>query len=313
MRYGTIAGLDRPVSRIVLGTAVLAEGKDDLASDLIDTYTAAGGNMIDTAAAYGGGWSDRNVGTWLRKSGRRDDVLILAKGAHHDRIGDRVTPAEISLDLGLSLERLGTTNVDILVLHRDDPTLPVGPIVEVLDHHHRRGRVRAVGGSNWTTNRLAEARSYARMRGLLPFAASSVNLALAVPMEPMWANCISIAGDEGGQTWYADQGVPVLSWSSQAGGFFSGRFAPDDQSNADMVRVYYNEANWARLDRATRLGRDLGLTATQVALAWVLNQPGLETFALVGPASVNELEQSLAVADVVLSPAQVDWLAHGHR
>jgi aryl-alcohol dehydrogenase-like predicted oxidoreductase len=80
-----------------------------------------------------------------------------------------------------------------------------------------------------------------------------------------------------------------------------------------MVRVYYNEANWARFDRATRLGTELGLTATQVALAWVLNQPGLETFALVGPASVNELEQSLAVADVVLSPAQVDWLANGDR
>lgn len=313
MRYGTIAGLDRPVSRIVLGTAVLSEGKDDLASELIDAYTAAGGNMIDTAAAYGGGWSDRNVGTWLRRTGRRDDVLILAKGAHHDRIGDRVTPAEISLDLGLSLERLGTTHVDLLVLHRDDPTLPVGPIVEVLDHHHRRGRVRAVGGSNWTADRLAEARGYARVHGLLPFAASSVNLALAVPMEPMWANCISIAGDLGGQAWYADQGLPVLSWSSQAGGFFSGRFAPDDRSNADMVRVYYNEANWARLDRASRLGKDLGLTATQVALAWVLNQPGLETFALVGPATVDELEQSLAVADVVLSPTQVDWLAYGDR
>ena len=161
------------------------------------------------------------------------------------------------------------------------------------------------------SDRLAEARAYANAQGRLPFTASSVNLALAVPMEPMWANCISIAGDDAGQAWYRDNAVPVLSWSSQAGGFFSGRFSRDDRSNADMVRVYYNDANWARLDRATKLGQELGLTATQVALAWVLNQPGLETFALVGPASLSELEQSLAVADVVLTPAQVNWLTHG--
>jgi aryl-alcohol dehydrogenase-like predicted oxidoreductase len=313
MRYGTIPGLDRAVSRIVLGTAALSEGKADVAAELIDTYIAAGGNMIDTAATYGGGWSDRNVGAWLKRTGRRDDVLILGKGAHHDRLGDRVTPEEISLDLGLSLERLGTTYIDLLVLHRDDPKLSVGPIVEVLDHHHRRGRVRAVGSSNWSSARLAEARAYAHVHDLLPFTASSVNLALAIPMEPMWANCISIAGDEAGQAWYREQGIPVLSWSSQAGGFFSGRFSPEDRSNADMVRVYYNDANWGRFDRATRLGRDLGLNATQVALAWVLNQPGLEAFALVGPTTTTELEQSLAVADIVLTPAQVDWLTHGDR
>lgn len=312
MRYGTIPGLDRPVSRVVLGTAVLSEGKESLANELIDAYVAAGGNMIDTAAAYGGGWSDRNVGSWLRRTRRRDDVLILGKGAHHDRIGDRVNPAEISYDLGLTLERLGTSHLDLLVLHRDDPSLPVGPIVEVLDHHHRRGRVRAVGASNWTLPRLADARAHATAHGLLPFAASSVNLALAVPMEPMWANCVSIAGDVAAQAWYRAEGVPVLAWSSQAGGFFSGRFAPDDRSNADMARVYYNDANWARLDRATSLGRELGLSATQVALAWVLNQPGLEGFALVGPATVAELESSLAAADVELTAEQVTWLAWGN-
>jgi aryl-alcohol dehydrogenase-like predicted oxidoreductase len=132
-------------------------------------------------------------------------------------------------------------------------------------------------------------------------------------MEPMWANCISIAGDEVGQAWYREQAMPVLSWSSQAGGFFSGRFTPDNPTNADMVRVYYNDANWARLERATRLGHELGLTATQVALAWVLNQPGLETFALVGPATVSELEDSLKVADLVLTSGQVSWLYNGDQ
>lgn len=311
MRYGTVSGIARPVSRIVLGSTSFAAGAEGLAGDLIETYLRAGGNMVDTAAVYAGGWSDRNIGKWLQRTERRDDILILAKGAHHDRLGDRVNAREISLDLGITLERLGVSTIDLYILHRDDPNTPVSEIMDTLDHHHRRGRIGAIGGSNWTSARIAEANDYAAAHGQIGFTASSVNIALAVPKEPMWANCISVAGDAEAQTWYRTQALPIFSWSSQAGGFFSGRFTREDPVNADMVRVYYDDANWARFDRATALGAELGLTATQVALAWVLNQPGLETFALVGPASVAELENSLAVADVVFTADQIAWLAHG--
>jgi aryl-alcohol dehydrogenase-like predicted oxidoreductase len=75
-----------------------------------------------------------------------------------------------------------------------------------------------------------------------------------------------------------------------------------------MVRVYYSEANWERLRRAETLAGELGVTAIQVALAWVLNQPDLLTLALIGPRSMAELESSLAAADLRLTPQQVAWL-----
>jgi aryl-alcohol dehydrogenase-like predicted oxidoreductase len=311
MRYGHVAGIDRPVARIVLGSTSFAQGRADLAKDLIETYLAAGGNIVDTAAIYGGGWSDRNIGEWLRTGGRREDILILSKGAHHDSRGDRVSATEISYDLGLSLERMGTDHVDLYVLHRDDPNVHVSEVMNTLHHHHARGRIRAIGGSNWSIPRIEEANAYARQHDLVQFSASSPNIALAVAKEPMWANCISISGDEASKAWYGSHAMPLFSWSSQAGGFFSGRFRRDDHSNADMVRVYYNDENWARYDRAVTFGADLGLTPTQVALAWVLNQPGLQTHALVGPATVEELQSSLAVADLEFSPEQVRWLSHG--
>ena len=280
----------------------------ELSDRLIETFLAAGGNLIDTAHIYNGGNSERAIGDWLRRSGRRDDVLILTKGAHHDAAGKRVSPEEISFDLGQSIERLGTKTIDLYVLHRDNPAVPVGPIVEVLNHHARRGRIRAFGGSNWSHQRLQEAAQYAQTHNLTPFAASSPNFALAVPKEPMWPDCISVAGDAEALDWYRRTKMPLLSWSSQAGGFFTGRFTPDKADNPDMVRVYYGDENWERYRRAEQLGQDLGLSPIQVALAWVLNQPDLNVFPLVGPRTHEELESSLAVADVTLTPQQVAWL-----
>ena len=141
MKYGTIAGLEQPVSRVILGTMAFSPENQTLASDLLDAFLARGGTMLDTAHIYRGGGSERAVGEWLRRRGRRDDVLILTKGAHPSREGKRVTPEEISFDLGQSLERLGTSYVDLYLLHRDDPEQPVVPIVEILSFHAGRGRI----------------------------------------------------------------------------------------------------------------------------------------------------------------------------
>ena len=236
-------------------------------------------------------------------------MLLLTKGAHHASDGrKRVSPEEIAFDLGQSLERLQTPYVDLYLLHRDDPAVPVGEIVETLHHHLRQRRVRAYGGSNWTHQRLQEANEQAQARGLTPFAASSPNLSLAVPKEPMWADCVSVSGDEAALDWYRHQELPLLSWSSQAGGFFSGRFRPDAPDDPNMVRVYYSDANWERYRRAEQLGAELGLSPIQVALAWVLCQPGLRTFALIGPRTLEELQSSLDAAEVELTPEQVAWL-----
>lgn len=308
MKYGSIPGIERPVSRIVLGSMGFRDDSQPVTDALIETFLDAGGNIIDTAYIYHGGRSERALGNWLRRTGRRDDVLILTKGAHHDKAGRRVTPTEISFDLGASLERLGTSFVDLYVLHRDDPSVPVGEIVETLDGHAARGRVKVFGGSNWTTDRIEEANSYASTHDLRPFTVSSPNLGLAVPNEPMWAECISISGDHDALDWYRRHQMPVLSWSSQSGGFFTGRFSPEQPDNADMVRVYYSDENWERYRRAEQLGRELGYSTIQIALSWVLSQPDLNVYALIGPRTVDELVSSLAAADLQLTPDQVRWL-----
>jgi aryl-alcohol dehydrogenase-like predicted oxidoreductase len=234
--------------------------------------------------------------------------MLMTKGAQHDRNHvRRVTPEGITQDLDESLERLGVETIDLYMLHRDDPTRPVGPIVECLHAHAEAGRVRAYGGSNWTHRRLDEVNAYAAAHGLRPFAVSSPNLALAVPKEPLWHEVLSVAGDREALAWYRARQFPLISWSSQARGFFSGRFSPEERGDADIVRVYYSEENWERLRRAREAAARHGATPTQIALAWVLRQP-FPTFALIGPRSVAELRDCLGALDVRLTPDELAWL-----
>jgi len=99
----------------------------------------------------------------------------------------------------------------------------------------------------------------------------------------------------------------LLSWSSQARGFFTGRFSPEVRDNADIVRVFYNDANWERLRRAEQLAAEKQVTAIQVALAYVMNQP-FPTCALIGAQNLQELQSCEAGAQIKLSRAELDWL-----
>ena len=316
MLYGTIPGLAKQISRLVLGTVSFTDEQQALADELLDAFVAAGGTAIDTAHSYGSGASERAVGAWLRRHNRPDDLTIITKGGHpRPDEPRRVTPAAIAADLAESRERLGLASIDLYLLHRDDEAVPVGTIVAALNEHVAHGHVRALGASNWSPARIAAANAYAADHGLAGFVASSPNLALAVPSEPMWPGCRSIAGDAAALDWYRRQQMPVFAWSASASGFFSGRFTPDVPDDPNMVRVYYRDDNWQRLERARALARRLDCTPTQVALAWVLHQP-LPTFAIVGPRRLAELDDCLGALRLRLTPADVAWLnlepeAHG--
>src|SRR5207302_8132949 len=256
---------------------------------------------IDTAHIYSGGNSERALGRWLQERGGREELVIIGKGAHHNADRKRVTPEDITSDLRDTLARLKTGYVDLYILHRDDPDVPVGPIVEALNRHLEAGRIRAFGGSNWTPERLDEANAYAAAHGLQGFTASSPHLSLAVPNGEIWAGCVDARSPEA-MAWYARTQMPLFAWSSQARGFFSGRFTPENRDDATITRVYYSEGNWERLRRAEELGRRKGdYTAIQVALAWVLHQP-FPVFPLFGPANVEELRSSVRALDLELSP-----------
>ena len=237
--------------------------------------------------------------------GNRDDINIFTKGAHHDANGPRVNPEAIRSDLFTSLERLRTDYIDLYALHRDDPATPVGVILEALNEHVEAGRIRAFGGSNWTHERLQEAADYAKQHGLIGFSFSSPNLSLAKANEPFWPGCVST--DEGALRWHEAKQFPLLSWSSQARGFFTGRFTPENRENADLVRVFYSDENWTRLRRAEQLAQEKGVSAIQIALAYVLSQP-FPACALIGPRSEAEMHSCRDGAQLVLSPQELAWL-----
>ncbi|MGI8915010.1 MAG: aldo/keto reductase, partial [Chloroflexota bacterium] len=135
---------------------------------------------------------------------------------------------------------------------------------------------------------------------------SSPNLSLAVAGEPLWPDCVTVDAQE--LSWYRERQFPLLAWSSQARGFFSGRFSPDQRDiDLDVTRVFYSDDNWERLRRAQELASRKDTTPTRIALAWVIRQ-SLPTFALIGPLTPAELKDSLAALAVLLSAADLRWL-----
>lgn len=308
MEYINIKGLSKPVSRLMKGTDYFFHDSYEKAAANLDAFLAIGGNSLDSAHIYCGGQSEEVIGRYMKERGNRDQMVILTKGAHHDQHGPRVNRAAIASDLRTSLERLQTDFIDLYALHRDDPAMPVAEIVEALNEHVAAGSVGAIGVSNWTWQRIQEANDYAAANGLVGFTFSSPNLSLAKPNEPFWSGCVS--ADEETCAWHEREQLPLLSWSSQARGFFTERFTPEIRDNADLVRVFYNDENWERLERAKQLAADKGATAIQIALAYVLNQP-FPTCALIGAQTAQELNSCNEGALIKLTKEEMIWLEFG--
>jgi aryl-alcohol dehydrogenase-like predicted oxidoreductase len=300
-----IEGLDKACSQIVMGSMIFTPDNMDLTSDILDTFVQEGGTTIDTAHVYNQGESEKAIGLWLKQRGNRDQMVIIDKGAHPDAKGPRVTPEAISQDLMESLQRLQVDYIDIYMLHRDDPNIPVEVIMNALNQHKEAGLIKVLGVSNWTHERIEEANNYAQAHGLAGFAVNSPNLSLAKPNEPRWPGCVSV--DEESLRWHEKNQFPLFSWSSQAGGFFTGRFSPHSTDDQEMVRVYYNEENWQRYERTEQLAKRRGVTANQIALAYVLHQ-SFPTCAIIGPQNSAEFYSSLEAFNITLSAEEVDWL-----
>ncbi len=315
MNYGQVPGLDKKISRLVQGT-VMVNG-DDTKKEfaLLDGIFELGCTTFDTAHVYGNGANERAVGQWVRDNNLREKVVVIAKGAHHNQDRKRVTPHDITADIYDSLARFKFDYLDLYILHRDDPSVPVGPIVEILNEHQKAGRIRAFGGSNWSHQRFDEAKRYAAEHGLTPFAASSPNFSLAEQIKEPWDGCISIGGKKGedSRAYYQTQQTPLFTWSSLAGGFFSGRFRRDNLESFTeyldklCVTSYCVEDNFKRLDRAEELAKQKGLTLPQIAMSYVMSQP-LNIFALVGCQTAQEFKANMDAADLKLTADEMKWL-----
>lgn len=272
-----IPGVACRASRLVMGTVRVEPA-------LWEGFVAAGGTCFDTARHYGDE-TEAAVGRLLERLGIRDSVVVVGKGAHTPNCGPEVVAGQ----LDRSLELLRTDRVDVYLLHRDDPSVPVGEFVDAVDAEVRAGRAAAVGVSNWTAERFEAFNAYAAREGRTPAVLISNQLSLAEMLEPVWAGCL-----RADTRWHDGTQTPLLAWSAQARGFFSGR--PEDD---ELRASWLSEQNRVRRSRAEALAEKLGLPTVTVALAWVLARP-FPTLAAVGPRDHGELADCLAASDVEL-------------
>jgi aryl-alcohol dehydrogenase-like predicted oxidoreductase len=292
---GPLSGPAR-VLRLVLGTAAVPR-RDPGWWSLWDRFHEAGGNCFDAAFHYGE-TAERTLGGWIASRGVRDELVIVSKSAHTPAC----RPESVAPQLEESLERLRTDRVEIHLLHRDDPAVPVGEFVDALDEQVRKGRARAVGVSNWTVERAQAFDEYAELHGRARLALLSNQLSLAEMVQPVWAGC-RCAFDAETRTWLEQRRLPLLAWSARARGFFEGR-ADDDE---EVTRCWLSKENVTRRRRARALAGRRGVAPVAVALAWVLAQR-FPTLAAVGPRSPEELETCLSALQIELDPDEVQAL-----
>jgi aryl-alcohol dehydrogenase-like predicted oxidoreductase len=153
---------------------------------------------------------------------------------------------------------------------------------------------------------MAAANRYAKRKGLQGFGALSNNFSLARMIEAPWADCLS-ASDPESRRWLKRTQTPLFAWSSQASGFFTDRCKDGKLSDPWVVRCWYSEENWKRRERAVALAKKKGCEPTNIAAAYVLNQP-FPTFALIGPRALPETASSLEALKVELTPREIGWL-----
>ena len=324
MKYSAIKGLDKQVSRMVYGCDYITDSDEEqkkIAFEVLDNVYSIGCNAVDTGHIYAGGGSERVIGLWMEARKVREKFVVLTKCSHPNRDRRRVTPYDILSDIHDSLIRLKTSYIDIFVLHRDNPDVPVGPIVETLNQLRSEGKVRAFGGSNWTHQRLEEANEYAYKHNLFPMTASSPNFGLADQVENPWGELnVGIGGtsQKAAQDWYlAHPDVKIFAYSSLARGFFSGRIKPDtaaEEAKTILDRAaftaYFHPINLKKLERVQELAAKKGLNVPQIASAYAYSHP-LDIFSLQAPRGIEEMKQNAAAFDTVLTKNELEYLETG--
>ena len=283
MKYIELPGSAKPVSRLIFGTSIGLMSNGGNADELLDAVWAEGVNTFDTARVYGE--SERVMGQWVKSRRIRDKVNIITKGCHHDEKGSRATPEELVKDVDASLKCLGTDYIDIYLLHRDDMSRPVEPMIDALNELRRQGKILRFGASNWTHGRIAEANSYAAASGQEGFSLSSPGFSAVKRIFDPWGGSVDISDDIAAQEWYAENGLPVLAYSALARGYLSGKTVPpeyDCPENAQRLKALELEAE------------QKGITVAQAAILWLLCRK-MCVCPIISPTKLNHIRSAAAV------------------
>ncbi|KAJ1454539.1 NADP-dependent oxidoreductase domain-containing protein [Pelagophyceae sp. CCMP2097] len=322
------------VSKVVFGTLRLHETKDSAA--LLDEAWRLGITTFDCAAVYGDGACEKALGAWLRRPetpelARRTAVIITKGGCGNPASGwaPRLGYDDLRFELHESLKRLG--RVDAYLLHRDEPTRPVGEIVETM---HRllqeEPSVRSWGVSNWGAARIDAALEYAKRHGLKRPEMSSLQDSLAEPKQRPWPGTEVMRDSD--RAWYAKSRVTVLGWEAIGKGFLAGRWTESDVLEVDsetdfekppadpakmgewreqrLTQAYLTPDNFARRRRATLFGSLHGLKPEHVALAWNLAQ-AYESHVITATVNIDHLRSNILALQLELTPDDCVWLKTG--
>jgi aryl-alcohol dehydrogenase-like predicted oxidoreductase len=303
------------VSPIAFGGNVFGWTADEAMSfRLLDRFVDEGYNLIDTADVYSkwapgnkGGESETVIGKWLRKSGKRDKVLIATKVGMEmppDRKG--LAPAYIARAVEDSLQRLQTDRIDLYQSHTDDATVPLADTLGAYDALIKAGKVRAIGASNYSAERFEEALGTSREHGLPRYESMQPNYNLldrADFEQRMRDVCI-------------ENDVGVISYFSLASGFLTGKYRAESDlargPRGQMVKKYLNERGSRVLGALDAVAKEKGATPGRVAIAWLLAQPGI-TAPIASATSIPQLEDLFEAAKLALDPASLKRLDEASR
>ncbi|HWT11402.1 MAG TPA: aldo/keto reductase [Allosphingosinicella sp.] len=298
------SGLTSP--RLVLGGNVFGfTVKGEEAFRLLDRFVAAGGTMVDTADVYSnwvpghvGGESETLLGEWLRRRGRRDDVLIATKVGHDKGL----SAGHIAAAAEESLRRLGTDHIDLYYAHKDDEATPLEETLSAFDALVRAGKVRAIGASNYSAERLAEALAVSEREGLARYTV----------LQPEY-NLMARDGFEGAlQELCLERGLGVLPYFGLASGFLTGKYRSEADFGKSVrgtrMAAYLNPRGMRVLAALDEVAGQSRATPAQVALAWLAAQPGIAA-PIASATSLAQLEELLGMLELELTPEQLERLS----
>src|SRR4051812_2141440 len=295
---------DLDVFPLCLGANVFGWTADEPQSHaVLDAYTGAGGNFIDTANSYlvEHGRSETIIGRWMAERGTRDEIVLATKVGGGRGAVRNLRPDNIEREARASLERLGTDRIDLYYAHFDDEDTPLEESLRAFDALVRAGTVRHLGASNYTPERLTAALELQREHGLAEFTVLQPHYNLVERDFDRTLLPVAEAWD-----------LAVLPYYGLAKGFLTGKYRAAgtdvESARAEGARAYLERGGAAVLEALDEVAATHHTTVAAVALAWLRAQPRVVAPIASAP-TTEQLEQILPAATLQLTAAEVEWLS----
>lgn len=311
MEYRYLGKSGLYASRISLGGVVL--GAEDVSQGQVDRIVGAaldaGINLIDTAFIYGSGRSEERIGKALGE--KRKDVILVTKGGHYKADYDPPSvgaPSRRYLvrEVEICLTRLGTDYVDVYMWHMGD-SVPPHEMIRAMDDLVRSGKVLYIGGSNTPAWKLGVASEYARNHGMNP-----------IVLEQSGYSMINRSSESDRIPVCLEYGISFMPYRALQSGFLADRYRKGEPIPQDTGAGRYHgpnveriatDQNWALLAQIRQVAADIGITLQDLALAWLLHQPAVDTV-LTGASHPEQITENARAAEITLSPDILTRLDH---